>query len=380
MSGNKVLGGLLGAYLVLWAALFTWVGVRAGPSGRGMGGDLALFLAASRVQQAGGNPYNTGVTLRTETQWLQSQHVKPPIRAPFLRVGNPPVVYWALRPLAALPFRVATISWVVAMEIVLLAGIALLLRGRSSSALLGLAAALMPQTVLAAYYGNLDALVFISLVAAGTFLRRRPATAGAVMSAGWLKPQVGLPLAVLFTVYHPDARRTAMGLAAATVAEALLTVFLAGTRGVFDWLHALLAWSRSASAQIDLASLSGLYAYWAPAGVRLAIEVAVILAAVAVTMMFRRRTGPAPVPPAFLVFLWFLATPFAHVHDEVVLLIPLLLFRPRGLVPVLTVLALSVLLAAIPLPQVDLTSLGIVAAAALIWWASAGRQVPERSG
>ncbi|MCA1596795.1 MAG: hypothetical protein LC772_10290, partial [Chloroflexi bacterium] len=53
----------LGILLVFWLwAFLASPGVRGGPSGRGIGGDFAIFLGAATVLDQGGNPYDPSET------------------------------------------------------------------------------------------------------------------------------------------------------------------------------------------------------------------------------------------------------------------------------------------------------------------------------
>lgn len=364
---------LLLLVLLLWLPLFAINGLRHGPNGRGMGGDLALFLAAARVQQGGGNPYDPTLTVSTERAWLRSQGVPLPPHRSFLRVGNPPVVFWALRPLAALPFQRAALVWIAAMATLLLLTFLLLRRYGSPPGRLWSVAvvALLPQTLLAVYYGNLDALVAASLAVTLLLQPRHPLLAGVALSLSWVKPQVGLPLAFLLLLYTPYLRSLLSGLVTGTGLGAIASLAVTGTTGLAAWITALRAWSRTASAQVDLASFSGLYAHHLSSGLRLTVEAVLLTSALLLTLALRRRTGPAVVPPVALFCVWFLVSPFAHLHDEVVLTVPLLYLLPPLLLPALTVLAVSVLLTAVSLPSVDLTSLGVLAVALLLWpWPS----------
>lgn len=316
---------LLSLFLLVWLVAFL-PAVRAGPSGRSMAGDFALFLAAARLERAGANPYQSHALYRTEVRALRTQHVAVPPYQPFLRVGNPPLTYAVLQPLTRWPFRRVAVLWVLGLSLLLGATFALWLRHlrwRLAGPLLLFLA--LPQTVLAAYYGNLDAFIFASLGFALLLGCRAPVLAGAVLALTWLKPPVGLPFAFLVLLFSvPAWRRGLAGFGAATLLGLALTVLVTGPARVGEWIHALLGYSRSEALQPDLASLSGLYVAWARPPWATLLGALILLLALGLTLWYRHSYDRPPLGAlTWLWLVWFLAAPFGHFHDETPLALPL---------------------------------------------------------
>jgi hypothetical protein len=160
-------------------------------------------------------------------------------------------------------------------------------------------------------------------------MRRYPFAAGAVLSLALLKPQVALAGAGLIILFlSTDRLRAIAGFLSATGLAFLLMLMTTGPASIGWWLGALTDYSQRLAVQPDIASLSGLYVYSAAGPVRMALEAASLLVAVAATGVWwwkRGRNGAnQPLDIAWLWILWFLATPFAHFHDEVVLALPVL--------------------------------------------------------
>jgi hypothetical protein len=319
---------LLGVWVLAFLASS---GVRNGPSGKGMAGDLAIFLGAARVAENGGNVYSPAAAYKAERSLLGDQHVAVPAGQSFVRVGNPPLTFWLIRPLSHVPFRLAALAWV--LSLYALMALAFLATARFLGwkqpwrpTILFLA---MPQTMLAAYYGNLDALVFASVAAAVVLARRYPLLAGAALTTAWLKPQCGLPAVLIVLLFLcPRPRMAAAGFGLASMGTLMLTWLACGSDSIVHWLGALGGYSRDLIAQPDIASFTGLYLHTTAGSLRTAIQVSLIAVAASATLTLRSRSsGESSVDwplVSSLFVLWFLVTPFAHFHDEVILAIPLL--------------------------------------------------------
>lgn len=325
--------------LVLWLLIFQSVGAfHTGPNGKTFGADFAMFDTAARLLCAGENPYDHTLLYRNENSWLQPQGlpVTGPKRSSVVRVGNPPLMFWALEPVSSLPFEPVAYAWIVSLALVALAGFLL------SAAYLGwrpsiLAAAIfaaMPQIFLGAYYGNVPALPFAGLAGALVLSRRSPYLAGTLLALVWVKPQVGLPMAILILLFAPPYRlRMAASFGVTSLCLLLLTIIVTGPDTFNHWIHALAGYSHDLGGQPDLTSLSGLYARWASAPLRLGLETAFLAVAAVLTLWVwwpLRRAKQIPFPSyAWLWVVWFLATPYAHFYDEIVLTLPIL-FLLRG--------------------------------------------------
>lgn len=343
--------------LGLWLAAFALSGgIAAGPSGTRMDGDLAMFLAGARAVSVGENPYDQAALYRNEAALLVSHRIALPPPQSFVRVGSPPILFWVLQPVARLPFRTVGVIWSLTLYLTAACGFLLLLRaGGWTRRLAPLTAFLaMPQTVLGAYYGNVDALIFAAVAGALVCARRHPVLAGACLSLGLLKPQIGLPAVVLVALFHSPARVKTMAACVAVAAGAMAaSVALTGPKVALSWLFALTGYSRGLSSQPEIASLSGLFSYCAGPVVTLALNATLVLVALTLTLWWMRRMSVArllrgtavhnsiPSHSAWLWIVWFLATPYAHFHDEIMLAVPIAAIlgvdagfagRPAGLV------------------------------------------------
>jgi hypothetical protein len=332
--------------LLLWVWLFLQEGAFAhGPNGKTFAGDLAMFVSASRVLAHGGNPFDPAMLFSHERSWIMAQGVHDIARRAVVRVGNPPLFFWVLQPLTGLPF--ARTAWIVfgATELLLLAGILVCLRAVGWTARLvpALYFLLMPQALLAGYEVNVAPLVALGLALALLSARRHPALCGAVLTACWLKPPVGLPFALLVILFVVvEKRRAVLGFCTTSVTLLVVTLLTTGAISMGHWLHGLAGYSADIAQSPSITSLSGLYVRWAPSGVRTMLEALTLLTAVALTVWAwrNRATGTldSPVGPVWLWFVWFLAVPYAHFYDEIVLTAPLLVllgrngqgFRSRG--------------------------------------------------
>jgi hypothetical protein len=367
--------GPLVAILTLWIVAFLASGtVQAGPSGTRMGGDFAIFLGGAQALRSGGDPYDRGQLFQAERDLLLRQHVEAPKSQDFIRVGNPPATFWLLEPLVDVPFRIAAWLWIVALYILSLGAFLVLLRylGWRRRAVPVAFFLAMPQTVFAAYYGNLDAIVFAGLVTALACMRRRPFIGGCVLTVALLKPQVALPLAGLLVLFASTSRlKTIAGMSAGSICLVLLSAVVAGYASVGAWAGSLLGYSRDLSVQPDIASLSGLYVYSMPSVARLLLQTLLVLSGLGLTWWWwrARQSDVTEVKDfAWLWVLWFLISPFAHFHDEVVLAIPVVaclgidghLVTSRARLLILYLLALSLLLFPLARFHTDLQSLALL--------------------
>ena len=319
------------AFVALWTLLFLASGsLQRGPNPNHLGGDYALLLSGAEVLQSGGNPYNQQVLYRAEKQLLRNDGMSAPRFDPYMRVGNPPWLFWAMGPLTGASFRASAKLWSLGMYFVLALGFlgCLIRMGWRRKWLPLLLFLTLPQTIYAAFYGNVDALVFAALAWSAALTRRRPLAAGVLLSVTFLKPQVALPGAVLIVLFlSPNRGRVIVGFIAATIVLFVLTLGTTGFESVGWWLQALTDYSQRLGVQPDIASLSGLYVYSAPDKLRIAFEAVSLVGVAAVTVVWwhRRRSQVSSVlEVGWLWIAWFLATPFAHFHDEVVLTLPVL--------------------------------------------------------
>ena len=324
--------------LVLWVYLFWAEGAfKGGPSGKAFGADYTMFLSAAQLQQNAGDPYNPTALVRTESALMHRLHratIKPSQRSQ-VRVGNPPLLYWAMRPLLRLDFVPTALASLAALYLLAAIGFLCTLRyfGWSSRVVPMIVFLLMPQVLLGAFYGNVIGIVFAAIGIALVLSRRHAALAGAVMCFAWLKPPVALPVVLIVGLFCVRPRwRYFMGFSVATVGAAALTVAACGLNSLGLWVHGLLRYSNDMAIQPDLISLAGLYVHWMPAGPRLALEGLTLAAAAAVTAVVwqRQRAGSDGNLVASLWLMWILASPYGHFFDEVLLAVPMVAFLGRN--------------------------------------------------
>jgi hypothetical protein len=321
--------------LLLWVYLFYGEGAfEGGPSGKAFGADYTMFVSAAQVLKAGDDPYNPRVLLRAETAMMQRLHrtmIAKDQRSQ-VRVGNPPFLYWAMRPMIGASFVPAALISLIGLYILSGVGFLAILRyfGWKRPFMPTVIFLLMPQVVLGAFYGNVIGIVFAAIGISLLLSQRYPILAGVLMSLAWLKPPVALPVVLLLGLFHVQRRtRFASGFAAGTAALLALTVGTSGWRSVGLWLHGLVRYSNDMAHQPDVISLAGLYVRWMPQAPRLALETLTILAALALTVLIWRK-----VPTGQIAFMsvaplwvgWLLASPYGHFFDEVILAVPVVAY------------------------------------------------------
>jgi Glycosyltransferase family 87 len=375
--GIAAVGPLLALQILLWIAVFG-VGrlFHEGPNGKAMGTDFAVFSGAANALKHGQNPYDYRVLYRSERSLLTRQHL-PVTKNEFnVRAGNPPLFYWALEPLTTLPFQRVALAWIVLMYLFSAMGFLLALRYlRWTSWLVPtIVFLLMPEVVTGALYGNVHGPVFAALALCLVIMNRHPALAGSVAAFGWLKPQLALPLVFVIFVFHAtDRRRVAAGFMSMTGLLFGLTVVTTGLNSFAEWISGLNSWSQGLDKQPNIASLSGLYALWAPRPLQLILTLALIAGALALTGIAWRRWRQVAIVPlvsaGWLWVVWFLVSPYTHFPDLIVLAVPVLALLGRDGARVAEPRSIAVVylalfsLALFPSP---LVSLGVVALGVLL--------------
>jgi alpha-1,2-mannosyltransferase len=327
----KVLGPLF-ILLLLWVWLFAAEGAfDRGPNGQAFEADFAMFISAASVMEHGGNPYDHTLLYRTERTLLARQHLPILANASVVRVGNPPLFFWLLRPFLAFPFQPVALAWLVLLYGLVAAAFLTLLRsmGWRHRWLPTAMFLLMPQVLFGPFYGNVICLVFVALAFALANLDSRPVLAGALMSIAWMKPPVALPVVLILLVFHAANRRRVIGgFLGATGFFLGLTIAATGWQTFVAWLHGLVGYSEDVGNLPDVASFAGLYVRSVPHDVRLSIEAFSIAVAIILTTLAWHRYGRSGTVPmrtvGWLWALWFLATPYAHFFDEIMLVFPIL--------------------------------------------------------
>lgn len=307
-----------------------------GPANSKLDSDFAMFYTAAQVSQAHGDPYNPPLLLRNETRLMRQQHIRMTIPPALVRVGNPQIFFWALGPLTRLHYRLAGWLWFGSMALTSAIGglAAMRIAGwklRIFPLLLFLS---MPVTAIGYYVGNDISLVFMGLMLGLLAARRYPVLSGALMAVAWLKPSVSFPLVMLIVLFHVKDRRSVLaGLVLASIALAALTLVVLGSGSFVEWVAGLSRYSRDIASQLEIAPLSGLYVGWTSPAVRTILEAVSIAVALLLTVWWWVRNGGKQTSFArtgWLWFAWFLATPYAHGPDVVLLTVPILVMLGRN--------------------------------------------------
>lgn len=319
-------------FLALWLWYFSTQGVFAGgPGGHVFGGDFAMFVGGAQVVRDGGNPFNPDLLYRTESSWLHHQGLVLYTNRSMVRVGYPPLFFWAIQPLSGLPFQPTAVVWILSMYALSAVGFLAVLRylGWSRWILPCLVFLMMPQVIKGALYGNVSGLVFAAIGCSLLLLRRHPLEAGVLLSLGWLKPQVGLPIALLIILFHAPSRgRVLAGFGIAVGSLLALTVIATGWESITLWYRGLTGYYHDLATQTYLPSLTNLYDSWAPHPVYLGLTGLSLCIALALTAgwwwTYRGHPPTSVLAISGLWFLWFVAVPYVHLYDEIVLSIPVL--------------------------------------------------------
>jgi len=326
----KVLGPLF-ILLILWVDLFAAEGAfKGGPNGKTFGADWAMFMGAAGMMRQGQNPYAHSALYRAEKQLLSRQRLPILKHQETVRVGNPPLFFWALEPLPSRPFQPVALAGILVLYLLSIAGfIAALYRfGWKRYTLAALCFILMPQVVLGMFDGNVIGLVFAGIGLSLALAPRYPALAGAVLSVAWLKPPVALPIVLLIAAFHvARPARLVAGFSLISASLFGLTLLTTGWSSVVNWIAGLVGYSQDMRTQPDVASLAGLYVRWMPSVGRSALEALSLGLAIAITAVYWyrvRRNAPLDFArDAWLWVVWMLATPYAHFYDEMILAIPI---------------------------------------------------------
>jgi hypothetical protein len=306
------------------------------PGGKFYAGDFAMYMGAARVVLAGGNPYDHAVLYRTESSLLARQGLRLETTPNKVRVGNPPLFFWALQPVSNVPLRPLAVGWLLSLYAFSALGFLALLRylGWRNWFVPTLLFLMLPQVIRGALYGNVSPLVFAAVCFSLLLLDRWPAAAGALLCLIWLKPQIGLPVLALMVLFHARSRAVVLGSFCAGSALMLaLTIFATGPGSLMIWMRAMTGYYRDIATQTWLPSLSNLYDLWTPLATRTLLTALGIAAALVVTALWwwtvRRRT-PIPMERnAWLWIVWFVATPYVHLYDETLLAVPVLALLGR---------------------------------------------------
>lgn len=294
------------------------------------GQDFRNFYAAATVLHGGGNPYDihqfVAAAERLYHPTMASQRAalagNPYVQGPPLAAALLPFVG---RPPAALYRIYAAIM--VAAAAVALALLARLWPAKGSPWRIVVLLS-SPVTFLCILLGQPDPLLLLALALALWWLDRdHPAAAGCVLALGLIKPQIMAGPIVLLAVLAWRRRRLkayALGVVAGAAVFVGVSLLVTGPDVVRGWIGELIGFSgATVYTQVDISSLTTLYVGWAPHALALALSGAVLVAwSVACVWLWRDRVGGWDEQwwLATTLVLWLLATPYAHPHDDVLLL------------------------------------------------------------
>jgi PST family polysaccharide transporter len=249
-SRSGVPGQLLvpAGLVCLWAALFVyalipvWLAVEAAAGGApGAQQDFrdALYFPGRELLR-GGNPYDPAAMF---AHWPVAQEFDLYL----------PEHFWLATPLALLSFRAAALLHAVFVAAVVSALGAWAARwaGLNRRWAIGLAAFLLASQTGGAqiFLGQIGALTCLGAAVALHHAGRRPALAAAGLAVAWVKPQYGLPLALLLLVggYRREALRGTAAAAMASLPVVGLLVVREGPGGFLDSLRRNLLFARQTS-------------------------------------------------------------------------------------------------------------------------------------
>ncbi len=318
-----------------------------------LGGDSRAFYAAARVDLRGGDPYSYSQLTAEEAAIDAASGAHPTTTA----YGPNPYHYpplltraWAtLTPLGDRAFYWANLGVLLLLG---LAGFELILTALGwsnrwlargfflvSPAMTVALTSGNPSTVLLAAWGG-------ALLAAN---RNRAVLAGTLLAVGWIKPPVGIPVALALGVAGPGSKRLlAAGFGVGTAVLGLANL-LVGPAPTWRWLGSLFEFTATLNprqaAVIGQCCLTGLPSLFLDAvSLPLAVLTAALVAGGALVFAGRRgllgRLRPDPrLPLALLTSLALIATPYIHLNDLVLEALPLL---PQHRLPCLCLLRGSI--------------------------------------
>jgi hypothetical protein len=309
------------------------------------GNDSRVFFAAARVSSAGGNPYDFGQLSAMEARLNAEARAEGTGRDSLSpnEYHYPPLLtrgWQLLAPLGDIGFLVANsllalVAGLIGFELVLMA-----LDWRGRWLVRGFFLFSLPMlTVLSS--GNPATVLLLPWAGALLVSRRgRPVLAGALLACCWIKPPVGIPVALaLVLVQRHQWRALLAGFGIGTMVFAAVNLAAGGVDGTVAWIQSLVDFSATINAGqtaiIQQRFLAGLSAFFFFLGPVVAGAIALALAGGIVVAVWRRRpaieaSAAAPLGLAVLTAAALAIAPYIHTYD--------LVFEA---VPVLTLAALS---------------------------------------
>ena len=293
------------------------------------GQDFRAFFAAAHVLAEGKNPYDWGVLGSTENRLYNAplnQHpgdrayydFQPYPEGPWLAVG--------LVPLTGLPWQVAYALFAAAMALCMLTAAWLCFRVLRfpvrAAAIATTCSLLIPVGFLNVFQGQVTPLIFLAVAAAWALAaRNRPVLAGVVLTAIWVKPNLGLIAPLVLALFFPRMTwRLALGFAGGSLA-AFIVAWLVMGAGLLQWpLELIQHWRAVQGVQPDIASIHSLY-YPALSGSLKVVALALTMfAGLAYAIWSLSRTVEPLRRGLTVLLLWIAWLPFVHSYDTLLLL------------------------------------------------------------
>ena len=304
-----------------------------------VGQDFRAFFAAATVVAHHGDPYNWPTLAATEYRLYDApKRLVPgnPAYYEFLAFPEGPWLAYGLVPLTNLPWQVAYAIYASLLGLMLLAisFLTLTMLGwpRQRAALGAGCTLLCAVGFINLFMGQVSVIVFAALIAAWWLARHgRPFLAGAVLVLVWVKPNIGLPLALVLALLEPGvARRMLSGFVTASAGAFGLMLAIMGWR-FLEWpLQVPRMWQAVQGLQPDIASVESFYYPGLHGWVKTAALLLTLLAAVAYAVWALRRAPDAHSRGLSLLIIWLFALPFVQSYDLILLLPAIaLLLGPR---------------------------------------------------
>jgi Glycosyltransferase family 87 len=294
-----------------------------------VGQDFRAFFAAATVVAHHGDPYNWPTLAATEYRLYDApKGLVPgnPAYYEFLAFPEGPWLAYGMVPLTNLPWQVAYAIYASLLGLILLAisflTLTMLGWSRQRAALGAGCTLLCAVGFINLFMGQVSVIVFGALIAAWWFARNgRPFLAGAVLVLVWVKPNIGLPLALVLALLEPTvARRAITGFVMASAGAFGLMAAIMGLR-FFEWpLQVPRMWQAVQGLQPDIASVESFYYPGLHGWVKTAALLVTLLAAVAYGVWALRRAPDAHSRGLTLLIIWLFALPFVQSYDLVLLL------------------------------------------------------------
>jgi hypothetical protein len=293
-----------------------------------LGQDFRVFFAAASVVAEGGDPYSwPGLAQRENDLYNAPQHLTPsdPTFYYFLAYPEGPWLAFGLVPLTGLPWQTAYAIYAILVTLAIVAGALVVFRLLSwRPSLRGIGSAcviLSPIGFINVFMGQVSALVFFGFALAWALVKKLPILSGLLLTAIWLKPNIGLPLPIVLAFLEPRQARRLLGSFAVGSAVAFGIAAIVLGSAFFEWpLQVPKMWQAVQGPQPDIASIQSFY-YPGLSGWPKTLSLALTLAAAAVYAVWALRRAPAARERGLsLLLVWLCALPFVQSYDMILLL------------------------------------------------------------